>query len=232
MARWIDQTILHSEDTRGNCMQAAVASILGLPLTDVPHFAADPARTAHYGFLKFLESHGFDVVRDDFHRSFDGYYLACGPTARGTHHMVVMRDGKLAHDPHPSRAGLHKIEFVYSLLPRDPAIHVAACGAAKAVAPLMRKASDGPWESDAVDTEGGWGPYKARQMMNTAGKCLFETSNSDVQCIAEESDEDRHIAWDEQGEADLAYVEALDGFARSMAALLEAPSLSAGDNGR
>ena len=228
MTRWLDQTILHSDTTRGNCMQACVASILGLPLRDVPHFAADADKTAHYGFLRFMDSHGFDVVRDDFHRSFDGYYLACGPTARGTHHMVVMRDGKLAHDPHPSKAGLHKVDFVYSLLARDPAIHVAAQEGMKRITPLMAKASSGPWESETSDTEGGYGPYKARQMLNTDGKCLFETSNSDVQCIAEEHDEDRFYAWDEQGEADLAYVEALDGFARALAALDPLPAAQGG----
>jgi len=226
MGRWLDQTILHSETTRGNCMQAAVASLFGLPLSDVPNFAEAGDRKAHLALLNFAQSYRFDLTYEASAKSREGLYLACGPTERGTSHMVVYRDGKLWHDPHPSRAGLTSVEFVYIVEPLDPAIHVAALVGAKHIGPLMAKASDGPWESDTSYGEDSRGRYNARQMMNAAGKCLFETSNSDVQCVREEHDEDSTYAWDEQGEADLAYVEALDGMLRALAALLDggAPS--------
>ena len=39
---WHTQTILHDPDNGllGNCMQAAIATVLGLGMEDVPHFAA------------------------------------------------------------------------------------------------------------------------------------------------------------------------------------------------
>lgn len=36
--RWVTQTRMHSEDTKGNCTEACVASILNIPLEEVPDF--------------------------------------------------------------------------------------------------------------------------------------------------------------------------------------------------
>lgn len=44
-------------------------------------------------------------------------YLASGPSSRGCSHMVVMYEGKLAHDPHPSREGLLKVDVVHMIVP-------------------------------------------------------------------------------------------------------------------
>jgi len=51
----------------------------------------------------------------------EGYYLATGLSSRGVMHMVVMKNGILAHDPHPSQEGLKKTKRVYLFLPLDPA---------------------------------------------------------------------------------------------------------------
>lgn len=46
---------------------------------------------------------------------------------RGVSHMVVYHDGKLAHDPHPSRAGILEVKRTWVLAPLDPArIAIAA----------------------------------------------------------------------------------------------------------
>lgn len=47
----VDQTILHDPQTGaiGNCMQAAIASLLDLPLDAVPHFAALSEEPAEVG---------------------------------------------------------------------------------------------------------------------------------------------------------------------------------------
>ncbi|WP_232629188.1 hypothetical protein [Methylobacterium sp. Leaf118] len=214
--RWHDQTVLHGEGRKGNCMQAAVAGLLGLPMRDVPNFVERPDGKAHLGLINFAQSHGFDLVRDDGAKSFDGLYLACGPTDRGIHHMVVMRDGALYHDPHPSRSGLLSIDFVYTLLPLDPAIHVAACDGAQRLRPLARKASEGPWKSESFDTADGYGACESSQLVGPHGKVVLDALNSGVACMAEESDEDGRRRWDEQGEADAAYVEALDAFGRRL----------------
>lgn len=225
--RWIDQTILHGEATAGNCMQAAVASLFGLSLADVPHFAADGDR-CHLGLMNFAECHGFDLVYEGKATSRDGLYLACGQTERGTHHMVVYRDGALWHDPHPSRAGLAKLDFVYFLVPHDPAMHVAACSAAKVLTPLLKNASSGPWEADSLDSECGWGPYKSAHLMDAAGKTVLDALNSDVGCLADESDDDGRWTVDTQATADCAYVEALDNVARNLIAIATpAPKIEA-----
>ena len=43
------------------------------------------------------------------------YYLASGPSERNCKHIVIMYNGKLIHDPHPSRKGLLEIEAIWIL---------------------------------------------------------------------------------------------------------------------
>jgi hypothetical protein len=46
------------------------------------------------------------------------FYIACGPTVRGSHHAVVYSKGALAHDPHYSGDGLvsvDRIEFFQAI---------------------------------------------------------------------------------------------------------------------
>lgn len=100
----VDQTYL--VDTHplieGNCLQAAVASIYELPLDAVPHFIL----FGDFWFAamaKYVESRGLSIEKVT--ESSD-YVLAFGPSPRGVRHAVVWKDGKLAHDPHPSRDGL------------------------------------------------------------------------------------------------------------------------------
>jgi hypothetical protein len=116
----VTQTILANDPSGvpGNCAQAAVASLLGIDIDDVPHFAEH----RHDWILclrAFAALHGYDV----WHRSPDRYVpfgLAIGPTARGTEHAVVWRDGEMAWDPHPSRAGLTKVHDLYAFERREP----------------------------------------------------------------------------------------------------------------
>lgn len=122
--RWIDQTTFHdpADPGSGNCTEAAVASLLGLPLDAVPRFrgAGPEAHDFWDAFKRFFAERGLEVVRFNGELIFDSLYLASGPSARGCDHMVVMRDGNLAHDPHPSRAGLLEVKHVWALLLHDP----------------------------------------------------------------------------------------------------------------
>lgn len=112
----VDQTAFYSEEegTRGNCCQAAVASILNLPLSEVPNFI-DAGAGFWTAFYAFFEGRGLRA------RNYGGmskaplneYFLASGPAERGVHHMVVMYNGELAHDPHPSRAGLLSVDHIH-----------------------------------------------------------------------------------------------------------------------
>lgn len=107
------QTILDTGDASapGNCLQTAVASLLDLPLEEVPHFVLNEAMGGPAwfdGLLAFAKESGLRVepLWDKNPAEPDEHYLAFGHTVRGTYHAVVHLNGQLAHDPHPSGAGL------------------------------------------------------------------------------------------------------------------------------
>ena len=124
--RWRDQTtfVPRAGDDAGNCLQACVASLLGLPLEDVPNFAAVPEGgtdgKSHwfFAFERWLRDRDLGVsvwypTRGcDWYMAPESLAIASGKSPRGDfQHSVVVRvtDGaepELVHDPHPSRAGL------------------------------------------------------------------------------------------------------------------------------
>lgn len=53
----------------------------------------------------FLKNQTADELKDVF-------YIAAGPSPRGVIHAVIYQNGKMVHDPHPSRDGILEI---YSL---------------------------------------------------------------------------------------------------------------------
>lgn len=98
-----------------NCMQFCVAYMLGLPLEAVPDFEREHCAhlTAWELMEQVFESHGCTVEMFPPTAEINGDYLASGTTDRGTNHMVVMRGGRLLHDPHPSNAGLESVQVVW-----------------------------------------------------------------------------------------------------------------------
>jgi hypothetical protein len=124
--RWVDQTTFWDpeDDSKGNCTEACIASIFNIPLEEVRPFW-DPEMPDSYRFYRNMEnfcmSRGYWLHRIDREFVMEGIYIASGPAARGCSHMVVMRDGELLHDPHPSRAGLLEIQHTWLLIPVDPA---------------------------------------------------------------------------------------------------------------
>lgn len=127
---------------RGNCYAAAIASIMELPITEVPNvecffhikdstFWAEVMHT-------FLESLGWELLTDGRYKCFHPeiadkslgneewlaecalelkgkYYLVSGMSPRGVMHICIYQDGKLVHDPHPSRDGLLTLEIFETL---------------------------------------------------------------------------------------------------------------------
>jgi hypothetical protein len=94
----------------GNCFSACIASILELPIEDVPSFAS-------YGEGWTWQLLGWLVARDLSMTYYDiehgdrvppGFSIAGGPSTRfaGQKHACVAHDGNVIHDPHPSRDGL------------------------------------------------------------------------------------------------------------------------------
>ncbi len=77
----------------------------------------------------------------------------------------------------------------------------------------MKDRTKGPWEVDSIDCEGDYGDsgpdcrtgYKAFAVFDEHGRVLFDSLNRDtrVSCIHEETDDERHYAWDQPARADL-----------------------------
>lgn len=112
------QEFLVEREEVGDCVRACTASILDLPLEEVPHFVKDtPGPDWYPQWEKFMREHGREVfmfnVPWEKPPVFTNYYLASGITERGTKHMVVMRQGEVAHDPHPDGNGLTEIQCVW-----------------------------------------------------------------------------------------------------------------------
>lgn len=82
----------------GNCLNACIASILELPLDDVPEFGDDWLTELN----DFLRSRGLSYRRipvDGAKPS--GYGTIEGVSPRGGLHACVALDGELVWDPHP-----------------------------------------------------------------------------------------------------------------------------------
>jgi len=137
--RFITQTILASSEEgaeKGNCLAACVASILALPLADVPNFVN--AEEFPENFYAWLECRGLGyawmLVKNadggaispellpDVVKSIGtvGFHLIYGTSPRGFLHSCVGYAGKVVHDPHPSRAGLVDAHAIGFIMPLDP----------------------------------------------------------------------------------------------------------------
>lgn len=110
-------------ETTGNCFQSCVASILDLPINEVPHFVCVPGDWFS-AFERWALERGYWVamVAGSITPSpWAGYAIANGISVRNTHHSVVYFGDELAHDPNPVGGGLATVESFYYLVPRNPA---------------------------------------------------------------------------------------------------------------
>lgn len=114
--REVTQSFLAGRDDGipGDCVRASVASLLDLDPAEVPHFTCqDDGRVWPLALAAFATQHGWRINR----RAYDGeampeFGLAIGPSPRGVSHAVVVRNGEIAWDPHPSREGLVDVQQV------------------------------------------------------------------------------------------------------------------------
>lgn len=105
----------------GDCHRAAIATVLALPLEDVPHFGdGNPPTDVFWArereFLTRFNLRGVqcayagelaDVMRTIAALNGpDVVWLLGGKSPRGTNHTVVCRGGALVHDPSPLGGGL------------------------------------------------------------------------------------------------------------------------------
>lgn len=135
MSTLIDQTILASDPKRkGNCVAACVATLLGVPLNEVPHFIefgiaygdAEEDKVSNSNawwamLLGYLAGKGYWVTELEALADAEQgeTLLVAGMSPRGVLHQVLYRDGDLWHDPHPSRDGVLDVREVLAVRPLD-----------------------------------------------------------------------------------------------------------------
>lgn len=122
------QTILHDPENgqHGNCFSAVLASLLHLPIEDVPLFV-DPdtwlddtnewLRQFGLAYLVIdgrikgaLGASGIEVL----------WHEVSGETGRDVLHSCVAKDGEVVFDPHPDDTGLSKIQWYGLLVALEP----------------------------------------------------------------------------------------------------------------
>jgi hypothetical protein len=131
-----DQTLFGTDAddaTPGNCTQAAIASLLDLPLEQVPHFAlfGDEWGNALTAWLRsqgkrlrvyndytahqaWWREHHVDTVAALNRAPSNQMMLAAGQSHNGPwQHIVLWKAGRLVHDTHPSRLGLDGPPYEY-----------------------------------------------------------------------------------------------------------------------
>lgn len=104
----------------GNCWSACIASLLEMPVSEVPWFLGHDDWYA--AFAAWLRPHGYYPVTVPWSAEWcpEGYYILGGRSPRHSH-AVVARGREIVHDPHPSRDGLVSREDCTLLVPFDPA---------------------------------------------------------------------------------------------------------------
>jgi hypothetical protein len=121
----VDQEIM--DDTKGDCFSACLASLLDLPIKEVPKFAAETETSRDFWKVieKWLSDRNYKLLsitfpdpqilsRTDFENG--GYCILSGVSPRRKadgnikyHAVVGKAEGfgvKIIHDPHPDRTGL------------------------------------------------------------------------------------------------------------------------------
>jgi hypothetical protein len=142
----VDQTLFVDRDGRGDCWPCAIATMLDLPRIEVPEFGGAD-RGPGSGDRQMTETHDWLAARGlklRFVSPWDlrtpdhpqRFVIGIGRTVRETQHavvcdmsvpIVVRPDDRgvdrnfmhVAHDPHPSRAGLTLQHQAYEIVPLD-----------------------------------------------------------------------------------------------------------------
>lgn len=117
---------------QGNCFAACVASILEMPLDEVPNFCA--VEHDWFGaFQRWLHERGLCALDINIEGQVGilspmppMWMILSGPGPRGLLHAVVWRgngsDGwKIVHDPYPNGRGIGHIQAITLLMPLDVA---------------------------------------------------------------------------------------------------------------
>lgn len=110
----------------GNCFRACIASLLEIPIDEVPNFNAEPVKDWHMRYAAWLNKRGLGVCHLGTPAFLtvagvkDAYFIVSGKSPRGIDHAVIYKGPKMVHDPHPSGGGVEP-DTVDILFPLDPA---------------------------------------------------------------------------------------------------------------
>jgi hypothetical protein len=106
----VDQTVMGK---MGNCMAACIASVLEIPLEEVPECHGGVWVQRHMDWLaeRNLQLVNMPITSDRRKETGEAYFFYYGyclltaksPRTEG-YHCVVVKDGAIVHDPHPERA--------------------------------------------------------------------------------------------------------------------------------
>jgi hypothetical protein len=112
----VTQTKLHdpANGVRGNCLAAAIASVLEIPIDEVPAFEEhyDLPDDEWFDLLyDFLDGRQLEALYTD--RPPKGYAIAHGVGSTGIRHSVVVLDGEFVHDPHPRGTFLKTVDYYW-----------------------------------------------------------------------------------------------------------------------
>lgn len=116
--RPVDQTVFGVPD--GNCFPACLASILHIPLNDIPSFCKYTDWWER--FSQWLSYRGYYAIPITYNEESDipGFHILSGKSPRGDfQHSVVAMGNDIVHDPHPSRAGIEDRMDRIVLVPID-----------------------------------------------------------------------------------------------------------------
>lgn len=122
--RFKKQTILSKPHIgqRGNCMQAAIASLLNLEMHEVPNFIE--SKDFWEDLRYFVESKGYvyegTCSPDQKFKGIGGYVIVIGqsPRNKDISHAVIYKDGKPFFDVHPDNTFLTE-EFFFLLISEE-----------------------------------------------------------------------------------------------------------------
>ena len=112
---------------RGNCFSACLASLLEVPIEDVPLFLWESGDGTIFDWSERLDAwlkpmglyalHFFSGQRPP--RVMPGVlHIMTGISPRGRPHAVIGLGGEIVHDPHPDRSGLISCDGFVLLVPR------------------------------------------------------------------------------------------------------------------
>lgn len=130
MSTFADQEYLNdpSTGTVGDCWRACIASVIGCPITEVPHFVRDHGDDGWFEATNswLAERYG-ETVRyapvDTWPPDLSTrrpYVILNGGSPRGEFAHCVVADaasGEMVHDPHPSRVGIASVTGAFALVP-------------------------------------------------------------------------------------------------------------------